>query len=172
MRFLRPLFTIAVLGLVIFAIYQFMILPLFSPKVKLIHMIDPDSLLVKENGVLKIVQLIGADAPELTGPLKGRQCFDYKALSGAATYFKANREISLGIDGKAGEKDVFGRDLRYIYLPDGTLYNEKLIRDGFARESNPKNTDYKMKDALLKAQEEAKVSGAGIWEPKGCNGAF
>jgi micrococcal nuclease len=172
MRILRPLFTIAVLGLITFAVYQFIILPVFFPKAKLIHMIDPDSLLVKENGKLKIVQLIGADSPELTGSQKGRQCGDYMALSGAAAYFKTNREINLAIDGKAGEKDVYGRELRYIYLPDGALYNEKLLKDGFAKESNPQNADYKYKNDFLKAQEDAKAEGTGIWDPKGCNGQF
>jgi len=172
MRILRPLFSIAVLGVVIFAIYHFLILPVFFPHAKLIHMIDPDSLLVKENGKLKIVQMIGADSPELTGPLKGHQCDDYKVLSAAAGYFKTNREISLVIDGKAGEKDVYGRDLLYVYLPDGSLYNEKLLKDGLAREFNPENKDYKYKNDFLKAQEQAKANGAGIWDPKGCNGGF
>ena len=172
MRILRPFFYIAVLGLVIFAIYHFFILPFLFPNARLIHMIDPDSLLVKENGKLKIVQLIGADAPEITGPLKGRQCDDYTALSGAAAYFKTSREISLAIDGKSGEKDIYGRELRYVYLPDGTLYNEKLLSDGFARESNPENADYKLKNDFIKAQEEAKANGLGIWDPKGCNGGF
>jgi micrococcal nuclease len=172
MRILRPVFSIAVLGLAVFALYQFLILPVFFPKAKLIHMIDPDSLLVKENGKLKVVQLIGADAPELTGRLKGRQCGDYMALSGAAAYFKTGRVISLAGDGKAGEKDIYGRELRYVYLPDGALYNEKLLQDGFARQSNPGNADYKHKTDFLKAQEEAKAKGTGIWDPKGCNGRF
>jgi len=172
MRILRPLFTIAVLGLIIFAVYQFYIIPMFFSNAKLLHLVDADTLLVRENGKIKIVQLIGVDAPELTGPKKSRQCFDSSAKSSAAAYFRTNREIKFSIDGKAGEKDIYGRDLRYVYLPDGTLYNEKLLKDGLAVESNPENTDYKYKSEFLKAQEEARANGLGIWDPKGCNGRF
>lgn len=172
MRILRPLFSIAVLALIIFAIYNFLVLPNLRPKTKLIHMIDPDSLIVMENEKLMKVQLIGADSPELTGALKGRQCDDYKVLSAAASYFETNREISLGVDGKAGEKDIYGRDLRYVTLPNGTVYNQKLLADGLARESNPQNTDYKLKNDFLKAQGEAKEKGLGIWKAEGCNGKF
>ena len=169
---MRPIFWIGILGLVIYGIYQWMILPFFFPSAKILHMIDADSLIVREGGKIKLVQMIGADAPELTGALKGHQCYDKKSLTAAASYFKTNRDIKLTIDGKAGEKDSYGRALRYVYLPDGAVYNEKLIKDGLAKESNPQNTDYKLKSDFLKAQEEAKAKGLGIWNAKECNGKF
>ncbi len=172
MRFLKPIFTIFVLGLIIYGLYQWFIIPFFFQNAKLLHLIDADTLMVKENGKIKLVQLIGADAPELTGPLQGHQCLDFQSLSGAAAYFKSGRDIRLTIDGMAGEKDIYGRELRYVYLPNGDLYNEKLIKDGLARESNPQNADYKMKNDFLKAQDEAKAHGTGLWDPKGCNGKF
>jgi micrococcal nuclease len=172
MRILRPLFTILLLGLVIYGLYQFVLIPMLMGGVKLITMIDPDTLLVRENGRLYRVQLIGADAPEKTGTAKSPQCYDGKALKQAAEIFRTNRQVTLAIDGKAGEKDDFGRNLRYVYLPDGKLYNGLLIEKGLAKESNPKNVDYKMKDELLKAQDAAKSAATGIWDPNGCNGVY
>ena len=29
------------------------------------------------------------------------------------------------------DKDKYGRLLRYVYLPDGTLFNAELIKDGY-----------------------------------------
>jgi|WetSurMetagenome_2_1015567.scaffolds.fasta_scaffold77839_1 micrococcal nuclease len=173
MRIFKPIFTILVLGLIIYGLYQFLVIPaLFGGGAKLVSMIDPDTLLVKENGKLMFVQLIGADAPELTGPNKSRQCDDSRSLKLAADIFRTNRQISLSIDGKAGEKDDLGRNLRYVNLPDGTSYNGLLIKDGLAVESNPKNIDYKLKDEFLKDQEEAKSKGTGIWDANGCGGRF
>jgi len=173
MRIFKPIFTILALGLVIYGIYQFLLIPmLFGGSAKLISMIDPDTLLVRENGKLMYVQLIGADAPELTGPNKNHQCNDSRSLKLAADIFRTNRQISLSIDGKAGEKDDSGRNLRYVSLPDGTSYNGLLIKDGLAKESNPKNVDYKLKDEFLKDQEEAKSKSIGIWDENGCGGKF
>jgi len=160
------------LAAVCYGTYWFFFKPYFSPEVKIVHMIDPDSLLVKENGKLEMVQLIGVDAPELTGKAKGHQCFDSQAMKKAAEIFASGRQISLGIDGKAGERDKYGRILRYVYLSDGTFYNEKLLKDGLAKESNPNNGDYKFKNEFLLAQDSAKASKTGIWNEKSCNGRF
>ncbi len=170
MRFLRLLLTLAVLGAICYGAYVFLIQPLFFPDVKILHMIDPDSLLVKENGKLKLIQLIGADAPELTGPAKGHQCFDSEAVNRAAALFASDRKISLMTDEKVGETDKYGRSLRYVYLPDGSSYNEKLLKEGLARESNPENRDYKFKNEFAMAQEEAKRDSKGIWAS--CSGQF
>jgi len=172
MRLIKPILTILVLSLVIYGIYYFLLLPMLLGNVKLISMIDPDTLLVKENGKMETVQLIGVDAPEKTGPAKSPQCYDSQAMRKAAEIFKTNRQISLTIDGKAGETDQYGRELRYVYLSDGTLYNGLLIKDGLAKESNPRNVDYKFKNEFVNDQEEAVATAAGIWDPKGCAGRF
>jgi micrococcal nuclease len=172
MRIFRFLSTLVILALISYGIYCFFIQPNFFPEIKLVHMIDPDSLIVSEKGKLQGVQLIGVDAPELTGLAKGRQCGDSESLKKAAELFKSSRLISLSPDGKAGEKDIYGRNLAYVYLEDGTLYNEKLLLAGLAKESNPQNKDYKFRDRFLKAQDDAKAQSAGIWAANGCNGNF
>lgn len=172
MRLIKPVLTILALGLVIYGVYHFLLLPLLIGNTKIVYMPDPDTLVVMDNGKLKRVQLIGADAPEPTGPKKSAQCYDRKALKRAAELFRTNRTVALEIDGKAGEKDGYGRDLRYVYLPDGTLYNGLLIKNGLAKESNPKNADYKYKAEFLKNQEEASAKGEGIWDKDECAGEF
>jgi endonuclease YncB( thermonuclease family) len=159
---------------VIFVIYQVLILP-FMPKVapyRVAHMIDADSLLVYDGKALKKVQLIGVDAPELTGPQKGHQCFDKEALAEASKYFAKDRGIWLEEDPASGDKDIHGRDLRYVKLTDGKLYNEQLLSDGIAKESNPQDAKYKLRDEFLKTQKDASDKGAGIWNGEGCAGIF
>ena len=36
-----------------------------------------------------------------------------------------------------GELDKYGRTLGYVFLPDGSLYNQTMIADGFAHEREP-----------------------------------
>lgn len=172
LRILRPVLTIVLLGIAIFFIYQWLILPLFFAQARVVHLIDADTLLVQERGRLKRVQLIGADAPELTGPQKAYQCYDNEALRQAADFFAKERSVSLSIDGKAGEKDVHGRDLRYVTLADGRMYNLLLLENGLAIESNPFKKEYKHQKDFLRAQEEAKAAGLGLWDARGCGGRF
>lgn len=174
MKFLRPLLTILVMAGIIFVIYQVFILP-FMPKVapyRVAHMIDADSLLVYDGKALKKVQLIGVDAPELTGPQKGHQCYDKQALAEASKYFAKDRGIWLEEDTASGDKDIHGRDLRYVKLGDGKLYNEQLLVDGIAKESNPQDAKYKLRDEFLKTQKDASDKGLGIWDGLGCAGVF
>jgi micrococcal nuclease len=168
----KPILTILLLSLIIYVIYSLWLFPMLIGNAKLIHMVDPDTLVVQENGELKTVQLIGVDAPEKTGRAKTPQCYDDEALRQSAAIFAKTRQLSLATDGKAGEKDQYGRLLRYVYLADGTLYNQLLIKKGLAKESNPNNADYKFKNAFSKEQADAAAKANGIWDPQGCDGRF
>jgi len=58
-------------------------------------------------------------------------------------------------------RDVYGRLLRYVYLPDGTLLDEKIIQDGygFAYLDFPST-----KSGLFAADEAtAQVAKVGVW---------
>ncbi len=104
------------------------------------------------------VRLIGVDTPE-TNPGQGVQ-----PLGPEATAFsEANlldEEVSLEFD--AERKDDYDRLLAYVYLPDGTMFNETLLREGYAQVATfPPNTRYV--DRFEDAQEEAREAGRGIW---------
>jgi micrococcal nuclease len=54
-----------------------------------------------------------------------------------------------------------------VYLSDGTMFNETLLREGYAQIATfPPNTRYV--DRFEDAQEEAREVGRGIWSlPEG-----
>ncbi len=58
MRILKPILVVLVLGAIVFFVWQWFIFPLFIAMAKVVHMQDPDTLLVMENGKLKQVELI------------------------------------------------------------------------------------------------------------------
>ena len=57
--------------------------------------------------------------------------------------------------------DPYGRALAYVWLPGGELFNETLVREGYAEVATfPPNVKYK--DRFLAAQDEARAEGLGI----------
>ena len=172
MRILKPLFKVAILALIVYALYAWVIMPyFFVNKAKVVHMFDPDSYFVMKDGVISKVQLIGVDAPESvgTGNLKVRECYGEEAKHETAKkFFAGSREVVLESDDEVGDKDVHGRDLRYLTLNDGTFLNEQLIRDGLARVYVPEDLTYKHKDKFIQAEEEAKNESRGIWSKENC----
>ncbi len=104
------------------------------------------------------VRFIGVDTPE-TNPEQGVQPFGREATA----FSEANlldEEVSLEFD--AEKEDDYDRLLAYVYLPDGTMFNETLLREGYAQVATfPPNTRYV--DRFEDAQEEAREAGRGIW---------
>ena len=135
-------------------------------------MIDSDTFIIKENNKIETVQLIGIDAPEITGNNIIKQCFstESKMFTNLLFLTDPTREIRVEKDNKVDDKDIHGRLLRYVYLKDGRLLNEELIKAGLAKESNPQNFDYSKKQIFLNAQKSAQDNQAGIWNPMTCNG--
>jgi len=59
--------------------------------------------------------------------------------------------------------DKYGRVLAYVWLPDGRMLNEVLVREGYARVYTvPPNVKYQ--ELFLKAQREAREKGKGFWK--------
>jgi micrococcal nuclease len=164
MGIIKALFKIAILALIVYAIYIWLIIPyFFKAQAKVVHLEDPDSYIVMVDNELSKVQLIGVDAPE-----NKDECFGEESKKLASRFFSKNREITLESDSEAGEKDVHGRDLMYMTLQDGTLLNEQLIKDGLAKVYVSNDTNYKHKDAFLNAEEEAKSEDLGMWSEDAC----
>lgn len=99
------------------------------------------------------VRYIGIIAPERDQP-------HYQAATDANGALVAGRKVLLAKD--VSESDSFGRLLRYVYLPDGTLVNEALVRNGWARAA-PTQPDVAQAAVLQAAEEAARRSGIGIW---------
>ena len=103
------------------------------------------------------VRLIGVDTPETTGRMPepyGEEAarFTRETLEG--------RDVSLEFD--AEREDDYGRLLAYAYLPDSSMFNEALLREGYAQVATfPPNTRYL--ERFEEAQEEAREARRGLW---------
>lgn len=168
MRIVRPLVVVALLFVFVIAFYTFLIWPvLFQVDAKVIHMIDPDSYIVMQDGKLMNVQLIGVDAPEtkLINGEKFNECYSEEAKKSVLqTLFNKDRGITLESDTSAGEKDIHGRLLKYMYLKDGTFVNGTLLDEGLARVYNDGTNKFSKSDDFLELQKNAKNEKRGLWE--------
>jgi micrococcal nuclease len=123
---------------------------------------DGDTIVVKDPiGHSETVRFIGADTPEVKDPRKPVQCFGEVASHHTKTVVPIGSYVRLAPDPLDSDRDKYGRLLRYVYLPDGTLYNAELIRDGyaFAYVVFPFTKKNEFKDLEL----EAKANVRGLW---------
>jgi micrococcal nuclease len=138
------------------------------------RVIDGDVIQVIYGGVEKRVRLLGIDAPE---SLVNRKAMKDGNMSehdievivemGAKAKAYANGLIKRGdfitIEFDIQEKDRYGRLLCYVYLSNGKMLNEEIVRAGYANvKTVPPNVKYK--DRFLNAFKYAKETERGLWD--------
>ena len=109
------------------------------------------------------VRLLGIDTPETKDTRKSVECFGKQASNETKNLLEGKMVL---LEKDVSETDKYGRLLRYIFLPlpdDKSLFvNDYLIREGFARALNYP-PDVKYNEQFRQAEEEAKISGKGLW---------
>lgn len=121
---------------------------------------DGDTIVVDMNGVDEKVRFIGVDTPETHDPRKPVQCFG-KAAANFTKNLIGNNQVRLEADPTNTNRDRYNRLLRYVYLPDGTLVNLEIIKQGygFAYLSFP----VQKADEFRAAQKNARENEKGLW---------
>jgi endonuclease YncB( thermonuclease family) len=135
--------------------------PTPDPRFLVTRAIDGDTL---ELATGETVRLIGVNTPETVAPGQPVECYGHEA----SAFTKARAEGQLvTLEKDVSETDRFGRLLRYVWLPDGTMLNEVLVAEGYAQVSTfPPDVTYQ--ERFLAAQQQAAAAGAGLWS--GCAG--
>lgn len=121
---------------------------------------DGDTIVVDMNGTPETIRFIGVDTPETSDPRKAVQC--YGPAASAYTKNKiGSQRVRLSADAQSSNRDRYNRLLRYVYLPDGTLLNQKLISEGYGFYYPyfpfTKSADFE------NAQKAAQTAGKGLW---------
>jgi micrococcal nuclease len=119
------------------------------------RVIDGDTMVVEGVGS---VRLIGVDTPETVDPRKPVQYFGAEAT--AFTRRRAEGKI-VRLEFEGASKDAYNRILAYVYLPDGTLLNGEIIRQGFGHAYT--TYPFGKMDEFRRLQREAAESGKGLW---------
>lgn len=134
---------------------------------RVVKVVDGDTLTLEKDGEKVTIRLIGLDTPETVDPRKPVQCFGNEA-SQKAKELLDGANISLETDASQGTYDKYGRMLAYVFLSDGTLFNEYMIAEGYGHEytySEPYKYQSRFKAAEQRAREEKK----GLWSDDACS---
>lgn len=122
--------------------------------------VDGDTLDVSIDGQPEIIRLIGADTPETHDPRKAVQCFGQAAAAHTKSLAEGKR-VRLEADPQDSNRDKYHRLLRYVYLPDGTLLNAELIKDGYAFAYTI--FPFTKLDQFRALEVEARTANRGLW---------
>jgi endonuclease YncB( thermonuclease family) len=127
-----------------------------ADSVRLIRVLDGDSLVVDIDGTETEVRLLGINTPERD------ECFDAEAKA-RTTELAADRVRLVGND-----EDRFGRLLRYAYAADDTPINEQLVAEGLALALS---SGHALRDEFKEVEAEAFRQRLGRWQPDACGPA-
>jgi micrococcal nuclease len=132
--------------------------------VRVVRVVDGDTIRVSIGGRPEPVRYIGVDTPESKKPGTPVQCFARRAAAENARLVRGER-VRLVFD--VERRDRFGRLLAYVYRArDGVFVNAALVRGGFARTLTiPPNVRFAARFAALAA--EARRAGRGLWSTCG-----
>lgn len=135
---------------------------------RVVEVVDGDTLDVSIDGQTERLRLIGIDTPEVVDPRTPVQCFGREA-SAKAHELLDGQTVQLEADESQGERDRYGRLLRYIWLPDGRHYNLLMIAEGYAHEYTY-DVPYRYQAEFKQAEREAREAARGLWASTTCNG--
>lgn len=125
--------------------------------------IDGDTIEL-ENG--DRVRYIGVNAPESVDPRRKVECFGKEASA-------FNRDLVEGkrvrLEKDVSDRDKYNRFLRFVFLEDGTLVNEMLVREGYAFAS-AYPPDVSKAKLFRDAEREAREGKRGLWAEDTCQG--
>lgn len=125
----------------------------FAQRVR--KVIDGDTITVSGIGV---VRLLGVDAPEIRSGYRNAEAFGDEATAFMRRLLDG-KIVRLEYDGE--RRDRYNRTLAYVFLTDGTLANDAIIRAGYAEVY--RRFVFHRKTAMLAAEREARTARRGMW---------
>jgi len=111
------------------------------------------------------VRLIGVDSPELDDARERLRLMAFLAKRFAfSKLYRAQVELLPGPE----KRDAYGRLLAYIRTESGEMFNEVLVREGYAFAYLKFPFDETWRKRLKDAENEARRSGRGLWQREPC----
>jgi len=138
---------------------------------------DGDTIVIRIlQGHKEKVRLIGIDAPECRPNPKAqkdsiRTGDDLRTITEMGrrstryvkSIIKPGDHVQIEMD--LGERDRYGRLLGYIWLANGKMLNEEMVKGGYASlMTYPPNVKYR--DRFERAYREAREAKRGLWGPE------
>ena len=139
-----------------------------------IRIVDGDTLKVFYLGSEESIRLIGIDTPESRINKKTKRdakrseqdietiiAMGKRATAYVESLVKPGDLIAIEFD--VQQRDRYGRLLGYVYLSNGNMLNEEIVKAGYANVMTIP-PDIKHKDMFLNAYQVARESKRGLWK--------
>lgn len=157
----------AAAGLVLWAALAAVPAGVLGTPATVLYVVDGDTIAVDVAGVEERVRVLGIDTRELNLHKDTKaECGAVTATQRSASLMPAGSVITLYTAPLSDNRDVYGRLLRDVELPDGQPLGATLVREGMAMVY----TRYPYHDMgnYLRLQAAAQGRGAGIWGSIDC----
>ncbi len=122
---------------------------------------DGDTIVVDMNGTEETVRMIGVDTPETHAPGKPVQCYGPEASDFTKNLIGAQK-VRLEADPTNQNRDRYNRLLRYIYLPDNTLVQAEIIRQGYGFSYT--QFPFTKSAEFESLEDQAETAKLGLWD--------
>ena len=133
---------------------------------EVVRVVDGDTIDVSIGGKNERIRVIGLNTPETVDPRRTVECFGLEATSKAQELL-LNKQVRLEADPTQGERDTYGRLLRFVFLEDGQNYGLEMISQGYGREYTY-SVPHKYQREFQEAQKAAENAQRGLWAPDAC----
>jgi len=126
--------------------------------VRVLRVVDGDTIEVELDGQSCTVRYIGIDTPETVCP--GREVEPFGPEASAKNEELVGGSV-VALEKDVSETDKYGRLLRYVWVGD-VMVNAEMVRLGYAQVSTYP-PDVKYQERLLQLQHEARANCRGLW---------
>jgi len=125
------------------------------------YVYDGDTVKVRlDSGEETRVRLIGVDSPEYDAPQESARLSAFLARRFATSRLNL-KPVRLTLD--KDKTDVYGRLLAYVWTENGALFNEVLVREGYACAYLKYPFDESFRKRFEDAEAEARREQKGLW---------
>jgi micrococcal nuclease len=126
----------------------------------IVSVVDGDTIVLSVQNQTETVRLLGIETPETVHPTRPIECFGPEASAFTKATLEKGSVVKLVRD--VEPRDRYQRLLVYLFLTDGTLFNQLLIDRGLARTlSIEPNTAFASKFASH--ESSARNRRVGLW---------
>jgi len=171
---LRALFLLIILSPLAAALPSNPVKSRSVEEISVIKIVDGDTLTINYKGSRESIRLIGIDTPESIGGKKARRDArkSHKDMSEILSSGKAAAEYTkktvspgdvISVEFDVEKRDRYGRLLGYVFLKDGRMLNEEIIKNGYASVLTiPPNVKYQQR--FVEAYRYARKNNLGLWK--------
>lgn len=135
---------------------------------KVTNVVDGDTIDIELSGKTERIRLIGINTAETVDPRKPVECFGKEASEKSKSVLN-NATVTIETDSSQDSRDKYGRMLAYVFLSDGSNFNQMMIAEGYAYEYTY-DKPYKYQKEFKEAQQKAQSEKKGLWSDTACSG--